>query len=482
MRKLLFVPFIAILAVLGLSGYTSTAAPTSMTETFDGTPSAPLSAYDGDFLDGWDITLDGGGNADQFWNVNPTAFHGPNCEGPPLTHPVETFEDSVYQCNNHIMTTGEGGDGRYNIASLTPPYILDWSDGEAVVSWNMSTHRASDRDWVEFWLQPFDNHLTEPHEDFLPAANGEPNQGLLVRMKNKWNGSGFDGQVINNHVAVGLAGGGDGYDSFLTPSATRRDLFEWRVSSTHISFCMPEYGYCFVDADVNLDWTQGVFQWQHSTYNPTKGACKQSCGVNTWHFDNLSMSPVTPFTIIRSNERTFGQSTSGTHTFDTPAPAGAFLRFSGQGIIDVSFDGGQFELATRMDQENQRPEHASGWWMPIPAGTTSVTFQGKGDQWNNVWIVRDVAIWSLETGVTLPTPTPVPPTATPTPVPPTPTPVPPTATPTATPTSTPTPTPVPPTLTATPTPTVIPVIPCRVWVSINEGPGQWLEKPAVFCD
>ena len=38
-------------------------------------------------------------------------------------------------------------------------------------------------------------------------------------------------------------------------------------------------------------------------------------------------------------------------------------------------------------------EHFKSYWMPIPAGTTSVQIRGN-DWWGGKWLVRDVSVWA----------------------------------------------------------------------------------------
>ena len=360
---------------------------------FEGQPASPLSYRSSGFLAGWNVTIDGAENGDQSMQVNTAAHHGPDCGAPPATHSVSSFDDAVFQCRDHFMTTGEGGDGKYTLISLSPPQLLDFSNGEAIVRWDQSTWRGSDRDWVEFWLTPFEDNLSEPHQDFLPAANGEPQRAIMIRMENRWNGTGFSGHVVRNFDAEELpCQECGGYDAWLMPSASFRSTYEWRVSSDHMSFCMPNYAKCFIDTSfADLGWDKAVLQVQHSTYNPTKGSCVQGCGADTWHWDNVSLSPSIPFSIDQAKQRT-----GTTFDFHQASPQDAFLRFAGLGNWEYSVDGGgSWHDVARQQQEMNRPEHAQSYWQPIPAGVTNVKLRGSPDQWNNAVVARDVAVWSL---------------------------------------------------------------------------------------
>lgn len=418
------------------------------------------------------------GTFDETMSEPVDAHHsGTTCAGYPADHLVDARSEAVFLCNDHFMTAI--GDG-YALVYITPNQLADFSGGEAVVRFDMSTLRASDRDWVDLWVTPYEDNLARPLDDIYPPLQGEPKRAIHMRMDNGIiGGSLFRGFVVNNHnqQEIGNGGGVGGYLQWLTPSATRRDTFELTISRTHIRFGMPSCqslgkpagtpgcqaaDHWWIDASISdLGWDTGVVQIGHHSYNPDKGACMDLCGPNTWHWDNLSISPATPFTIIRADKTAVYQNdTNKTVTFESPAPEGSMLRFAAVGTVDVSFDGGAFTRAARADQERHAPEHPSSYWTTIPAGTTSVTFQLSADSWmgNNLY-VQDAFVWSL--GPVGPTPTP---TNTPTQAPPTNTPTPTnTATPVP-PTNTPTNTPVPPTSTPTtvgntPTPTNTPLPP-----------------------
>ena len=79
------------------------------------------------------------------------AHHGPQLRW--LTgHPpdLELSSQAVFQCNDHVMTSIQA-DG-YGLIVLTPNQLVDFSSGEAVVRFDMSTFRSSPRDWVSVWL------------------------------------------------------------------------------------------------------------------------------------------------------------------------------------------------------------------------------------------------------------------------------------------------------------------------------------------
>lgn len=129
-------------------------------ETFDGVPGVPTPFVDG--THGWDVI----GNIDA--RENGTAVqvghHGATCGAPPLggstppgydparVHPISTNADTVFQCNDHIMTaTGLAGFGEIY---LSPPAMLDFSAGPAVLEFDMSTFKTGSRDWPYITFMP----------------------------------------------------------------------------------------------------------------------------------------------------------------------------------------------------------------------------------------------------------------------------------------------------------------------------------------
>jgi hypothetical protein len=174
---------------------------------------------------------------------------------------------------------------------------------------------------------------------------------------------------------------------------------------------MPAYNLWWNDTDMpDLGWSRGVVQFGHHAYNPTKG-CDDTHGgddpnglcVNTWHWDNVSISPAVPFNIIRGTPH----AAQPQITFPTPAPRNAFLRFAGVGQnLKVSFNGGAWVPATLQAQNLKGLGAFASYWMPIPAGTTSVRFTGEVYQ-NVPWGAQDASIWSA-TPATPPPPTPTP--------------------------------------------------------------------------
>ncbi|MFN8502608.1 hypothetical protein [Kouleothrix sp.] len=360
-------------------------------EPFSGQPAGPQPWKPAS----WDVTVHSRDIA-TWEQLEPIeAMHGSDCSPEPARHMISSYDESVFQCRDHLMTAikAEG----YGVIYLTPNQMVDFSGGEAVVRFDLSTLRTSQRDWVDLWISPYQDQLQLPLEDWLPDLQGEPRNAVHVRMDLMNNGTGFRAAVIKNFATTDLPGNIVAYESVLTPDAKRRDTFELRISRTHIRFGMPGYNLAWVDANIaDLGWDRGVVQFGHHSYNPAKSdGCGSICQPNTWHWDNISISPALPFTLLRADRRVVDPTTAAGVTFAAPAPANANLRFVGIGsAIEASFDGGAtWQAATPQAQKLHADDHFSSYWMPLPAGVVSVQFRGT-DWWGGKWQVRDLSIWA----------------------------------------------------------------------------------------
>ena len=439
-------------AVWLLVGSGDTSAATSYLWTFDGQPTSPESFY---YDPNFDVQVHS--RDSNTWQKIESfhAHHGPGCESPltGLTHVVTEYEQTVFNCRDHMMTAINASG--YGMIYFTPNHMVDFSNGEAVIRVDVSTLKTSQRDWWDIWITPWDKNLTLPLEDWLADGRGEPANAVHIRLGAEMQ---MCAGIITNHQRreTGSCKSWIGYNSFLQPDPSRRDTFEVRISRNHLKVGMPAYNFWWEDTSIpDLGWTQGVVQFGHHSYNPTKDGAGEP---NTWHWDNVQISPARPFTIIRATQRTVQN--NGTVTFAAPAPQNARLRFSAIGTVDVSFDGGKtWSRAQKSQQELAKAEHFSSYWTPVPAGTTQVQFRFSRDSWyEGPFLAKDFAFWSLDGSSVSPAPTKtatVQPTST-APAQPTNTAIPrPSQTATATPTKTATPAPTK-TATATPTKTATP--------------------------
>jgi hypothetical protein len=381
-----------------LSSYTAEAqspaqpAPAEYAETFDARPPQPRPSVIGE----WDIVA----NVSDAWlggDIEPMeAHHGDDCGPPPATHRITSIDQGVFLCRDHLMTAVSAG---YGYIVLTPNQFVDFSTGETVVSFDMSTLRGSGRDWVDLWITPFADNLLLPLEEWLPAYNGEPRNAIHIRMDNGNLGTFFEARIIRDHEAQPLPLADDrGYEEVLTPSAVTRSTFELRISGTHLKFGMPAQNLWWADATIaGLGWSKGILQIGHHAYNPTKDCDDVNGCYNTWHWDNVKISQASPFTVIRGTQQVASPSTTQTITFPQAAPQNAYLRFAAVGSnLRISTNGGQsWVSARRQPQEKDKAEHFSSYFTPIPAGTTSVKVAGDSF-WGGAWHMRHFAIWAAD--------------------------------------------------------------------------------------
>ncbi len=366
--------------------------PDAFLATFDGAPASPQPFRAAD----WDITVHSRGR-NQSSTLDPIAAnHGADCGGPPATHTISSYDDAVFNCRNHIMTAINGAD--YGVIYLTPNRMADFSKGETVIRFDMSTLRTSERDWVDLWITPYEENLQFPLENWLPDLQGAPRRAVHVRMYLTGptnNMTAFAAAIVRNFAYEKLPTTGDwrGYENVLTPDAARRDTFEVRLTRTSIKVGLPNYNYWWVDTSfADLGWDQGIVQLGHHSYNPTKCA---NCQPNTWHWDNVSIAPARPFTMLQADVDVATGANPVRVQFTQPAPANANLRFSGIGAqLELSFDGGaSWRPAQRQAQEGNAAHHSSSFWMPVPQGTQAVMVRGQSWAGGN-WYMRDFAIWS----------------------------------------------------------------------------------------
>jgi hypothetical protein len=362
---------------------------TVFTEIFDGDPSSPQPFSS----PRWDVTVHSR-DVDTWEQLEPMqAGHGSDCAPPPATHTLSSYENAVYICRNHVMTAINASG--YGLIYLTPNHMVDFSQEEAVIRFDVSTLRTSSRDWIDVWITPPADHLQLPLDEWLPDLSGDPRNAVHIRMGFGSPRSAFSAAVVRNFENVEVADTTTwiGYEEFLEPSATRRDTVEIRLRRDHVKVGMPDYNFWWVDNPVeDLGWDVGVVQFGHHSYTPKKDC--DNCTPNTWHWDNISIAPALPFTMERAQQRE-ATPASPVVSFAQPAIEDARLRFVGiGGNLEVSFDGGSWQPVRRQLQEINRDDNFSSHMMPIPPGTTRVQFRGE-DWYGGEWRVRDISWWQM---------------------------------------------------------------------------------------
>ena len=465
---------VAAIAVVLLPVAAQTPPLTTFLETFDLEAGAPAHYVP----PGWDVSIVAHDNdtIEPMW-----ANHGPNCEPPDdlwpggtpnsvHNHFITLASETTFDCSNHIMTSMNAG---YGAVYLTPPALMDFRTGTATLEWDMSTERTSSRDWVDIMILPFAPERTdlEPPMALNMVDFHTPRDGIQVELQG-------GGNVFAAHTFIPAFSSACGplsyakstsiyycgmrFDGFhqwqdiqatygLHTSAARRDHFIIELSKTHLRMGFrpasdmgaPFHPYFYwIDTDIPagpLRFDEGIVQLNQRAYNPLKpcgpgvgdaGAStvgwQGSCRAATWHWDNVAISPATPFTILPGARKV---QSGGSVTFPLPAPANSFLKAAGSRGTEYSLDGTTWQRLPVVGPEGP-VEAGDSFWAAVPAGTQTVRFRNG--------TVQDVYLYSKTPRDAIPIPTPLPATAT--------------AIATQTPQSTPTPTPtafVPPTATAT---------------------------------
>jgi hypothetical protein len=366
-------------------------------ETFDGAPSAPQPFSDIH----WDVQYHQRDNYAWQSPIPVNAHHGPNCEAPDTTHQASSFESLVFKCNNHVMTAIDGGE--YGMIYLTPDHILNWGSGTATVEWDMSTFRSSNRDWIDLWITPYGENLALPLDNDIPDAQGTPRNAIHIRMDGSGNDGPLDGGfkifVYQNGSQVSSGSTNstwNPYNDFLTTDKARRDTFRLEISRSRIELSMPGYGETLqLATGLNIPFNSGIVQFGHHSYNPRKDG-----GVpNTWHWDNIRLSPSTPFSMIPGDRLTVDGSSPQTVRFQRPAPSNSYLRFAAQGRVEYSVNGGSnWQTASKQWASQPQAYTFGSYFVPIPAGTQEVTFRLSADgSLSPPYQAKGFAIWSSNT-------------------------------------------------------------------------------------
>lgn len=399
------------------------------TASFTGAPPAPLPYSVGTFMDGFDVQVHNNSmtGADSLPSIQ--AQHGADCSSPPAAHTATLPTEMVFQCANHVMTAMNGAG--YGAIYLTPNQLLDFATG-GTVSFDLSTLHMSTRDWWDITVSPFADSQALPLLSDLSGSNftgggvdlQEPNRNSVVVTTD--NGQLAPNlKVVINNALTAYGGSGVGVDADIPATVNQaavRQHFVLTLSATHVKFerlvntGVPSR--IFIDQDIPaLGWTQGVVNFGHHSYNPTKDGSGQPA---TWHWDEFAIDPAVPFYIGKTSPRWVGSASTITAT--ALVPTGAYLRFSA--ICRPTING----VVQTKQSSSGHPEHYASYLVPIVAGSTSWAIDFLPDDWYNSSFgcsAKDFSVFALNGAPT------------------------PTATATATPTQTVTPTP---TITPTPDP------------------------------
>lgn len=376
------------LITLGLLVAGSSAAP--FAATFDGSPPAPLPLAGS--LTNWDVQVHSR-DQDTWFQLEPVAAqHGADCGAPPATHLNTSYEGAVFQCRDHIMTSMNASG--YGVIYLTPNQIFDFSSGGSI-TFDMSTERMSTRDWIDVLITPWGQNLALPLlSDLSQGVDLQGYPGNLIHIGVDNGQSAPRLTVVQNGVAScpGSCGStplDEGIPASVNQAATRQP-FKLTIANGRIRFerlaSATAPAVVFFDTAAPLNFTSGVVQFGHHSYNPSK----DDAGVPaTWHWDNIALSSGIPFTMIKADRR---YTQGGTVSFQQASPAGAYLRFSA--ICTVAVDG-QVVQRSQTFGDTYHPEHMSSYFVPITAGKAAVNISFLADDWyEGPCIAKDFSVWS----------------------------------------------------------------------------------------
>lgn len=388
-------------------------------ETFTASPAGPQSVMNRpDLLPRWFAQPVMQGTYG--WDFAPEpmhAQHSAECGAPPAAHMISTYQESVYQCKDHIMTAinPPSAGTASGIVTMTPNHMVDLSTGEAIIRVDVSTKSPTTGDWWEIWITPWDDQLIAPTDHWLHHA-GSPREAIQLQVRDFSDGSKrWAHQTYKNYAMQIPEFVGDGTLAFwkgkdfraLVPvSDTRRDLYEVRVSKSHVKLfvkspvinnelrLVDEFD---IPGGFNAD--AAVVQFLESNYEPELGG-KIGCSGDpcpvvgepaTWHWDSIEISPAIPYKLIGVNEyQIWSGSTSKNLTFREAAPANARMLFSGWtkgNDPEISFDNGaSWQIATAVRPPND-PQGAGfngdpdllTYSIPVPQGKTSAQVRGVSE-------------------------------------------------------------------------------------------------------
>lgn len=346
-------------------------------EPFDGSPETPQAWSS----PRWDIVVHHRSEDD----VKPMiADHDMMCAPPPGKHSIQTTMESVFLCKNHLMTAIDSSATGYAVIYLTPAAVLDWSSGPARIEFDISTFRTTKRDWIDIWLTPWSQNLALPLLSELPDLSGPPSNAIHIQLVNE-----FGWSITRFPSGKGLSR----YDYVNRPvqrSAKFREKFVISIADGRLRMAHrnERSGQLVIFEDValpaDLGFDKAVVQFGHHSYTPNKDCHFMSiegCGPNTWHWDNIKLTPAESFTMTKFEPiRVEGS---------IPVSPG-WLRFAARGKASVNWGHGWVPV----DPANGPTEGAgyASYFIQIPKDATEVRLRGQ-PTWIGEWRAKDISIW-----------------------------------------------------------------------------------------
>lgn len=357
------------------------APTTTFLETFDGKPTNPTPWNRRD----WDVfqtsrDMRSWGAPDPvdahhaFSNCGDVASGG--------SHHVDSWAETVFQCNDHLMTSINGTPG-YGAIYLSPPAMADFTSSSSTISFDVSTFVSSSRDWLDVLITPFGDAMSYPFRSDLEVdGSGLPQNAIHIEQS--FGSANWEIELIRNGAVTTLGTLAIPYSRIGGASKVTRTPVRIVVSRTSLTLSYPTVsGASRTVTFASLGWTRGIVQFGHHSYTPLKDC--GNCAANTWHWDNIRISPATRFYQYQATPERTGaairDSNARTISFGQPAPANALLVFSGNCGVQVRDTSTSAWRAVTLIGPNTHPEHTQSYRVTVRPGSTSIQFRFVNNSW-----------------------------------------------------------------------------------------------------
>jgi hypothetical protein len=389
--------FVVVVATSAFGGTTTWAArpelpplveaPTSsFLETFSGKPTNPLPWNHRD----WDV-FQTSRDIRSWAAPDPVDAHHAfsNCGDVASggSHHVDSWSETVFQCNDHIMTSINGTPG-YGAIYLSPPAMTDFSGGSSTIGFDVSTFVSSSRDWLDVLITPFADAMSYPFRSDLEVdGSGLPRNAIHIEQS--FGSSQWEIELIRNGSVSTLGTLAIPYGRIGGASKVTRTPVRIVIRSTSLTLSYPTVsGWSRTVSFASLSWTQGIVQFGHHSYTPLKD-CQTTpqfvCAANTWHWDNISINPSRPFYQWQATPERTGaairDSNPRTLTFGKPAPTNALLVFSANCGVQVRDTPSSAWRSATIMGPNAHPEHTQSNRVTVRPGATSIQFRFVNNSW-----------------------------------------------------------------------------------------------------
>ncbi len=315
------------------------------------------------------------------------ADHDAMCGAPPSTHKIHTLEEAVFHCRDHVMTAINSDESGYAVVYLTPSAMADWRAGPASIEFDVSTARSTKRDWIDVWLTPWEDGMVLPLDGSTPDLNGPPRKALRFNLGDNfaWSIHSYPGDVKISKLHW--------RDLPVPFSSKQRDKFTITIGNGAIKmeYRNVEKGVTMlvdrVPLPKSLGFDRAIVQFGHHSYTPSKDcllAGHGRCGPNTWHWDNVKISPSIPLTFNKIGRLDAAGSI-------TVMPG--WLRFAARGATELNWGSGWVK-ATPVNGPHGNIGQFASYFVRVPEGVTMVQIRGK-ESWAGAWRAKEISVWDV---------------------------------------------------------------------------------------